>query len=212
MKGMRINHRWETLVLIGVIVVGGCVSRGHRPEYRTVSELADRNSLVAEQLNWRGLIAIREGDLDEAERLFRRALAEDLYYAPAHNNLGLVLVQTKRHYEAAWEFDYAGKLVPRALEPRGNLGLLYENVGQLDRARLEYEAALEIEPENLVTMRHLARVMIKTDRHDDRLRTLLEKLLRVPGDTQWDAWVRGQVIRVGRPDGETSPVQLDGTH
>ena len=204
-------HRMKTWVLVGVLVVAGCAGQGRRAEYRTVSEIGQRSSLTAERLNRQGLKAVEEGDLDDAERLFRQALEEDLYYAPAHNNLGLVLVQTTRHYEAAWEFDYATKLVPRALEPRGNLGLLYENVGQLDRAMVEYEAALEIEPENLVAMRHLARVMIKADRHDDRLKTILEKLLHVPGDTQWDAWVRGQVIRVGRPDGETSPIQLDGT-
>jgi len=196
-------------VIVGLLVIGACVSQDGRAAYRTVSEGTGRNSLAAERLNRRGLRAVEDGEPAAAERFFRESLSEDLYYAPAHNNLGLILVQTDRHYEAAWEFDYAAKLVPRALEPRANLGLLYERVGQLDRAMDAYEAALKIEPENLVTMRHLARAMIKADRRGDRLKTLLERLLQVPGDTQWDAWVRGQVIRVGRPEGEMTPVRFN---
>jgi len=43
----------------------------------------------------------------------------DSYYAPAHNNLGLTLLQSQRHYEAACQFDYAAKPMPHALELTG---------------------------------------------------------------------------------------------
>lgn len=97
---------------------------------------------------------------------------------------------------------------PDAPEPRDNLGLLYEALGRLDRAIGEYQAVLEIDPDRLVTMQHLARAYVKAGKKGDELKNLLEQLLATPQDKQWDVWVRGQMIRVGRPeddDGLTQP-------
>jgi Flp pilus assembly protein TadD len=156
------------------------------------------------------LALIKTQDLQGAEEKFREALEHDLYYAPAHNNLGLVLLQTERYYESAWEFDYAAKLAPESPEPRQNLGLLYENLGHVDQAAETYEAALEIDPDNVVAMRHLARAYVKNDRKDDLLKRLLEKLLMIPSDHQWDVWIRGQLVRLGRGDeGQEQPFGHD---
>lgn len=196
------------LVVIFALALAGC-SMGHgASEYQTLAGTPNRDSLTAQELNEDGLRLIEQGDLEGAERKFRKSLEHDLYYAPAHNNLGLVLLQTERCYEAAWEFNYAAKLVPRGSEPRENLGLLYENLGRLDRAVAEYEAALEIDPDSLVTMRHLARTLVKAGRKDDRLKSLLEKLLLIPSDGRWDVWVRGQLVRLDRAESEAEPFQL----
>jgi Tfp pilus assembly protein PilF len=157
-----------------------------------------RETSQAEILNNKGLNDIEDGDFDRAEANFRHAIEKDLYYAPAHNNLGLVLLKRERYYEAAWEFDSAAKLAPAEPEPWTNLGRLYERLGRMDQAVSEYEAALKLSPENFVAMRHLARAYVKAEHRDDRLKRLLERLLLIPGDVQWDAWARGQLIRLGR--------------
>ncbi|MBI4717929.1 MAG: tetratricopeptide repeat protein [Planctomycetes bacterium] len=178
----------------------GCAGRSPRP-YQTPESVKQRHALDARQLNEAGLRFVEKGDWENAERRFREALEQDLYCVAAHNNLGLVLLRTRRHYEAAWEFEYATKLVPSAGEPRANLGLLYENIGRLDRAAEAYEEALELDPGNLATMRHLARTYVKADRHDDRVKQLLERLLGTTDvEPAWDYWVRGQLIRVGRDE------------
>jgi len=149
-------------------------------------------------------------NLTDAELHFREALEHDLYYAPAHNNLGLALLQTGRCYEAAWEFEYAAKLAPYSPEPRANLGLLYENTGRTDRAVSEYDSALAIDPSHVTAMRHLARVYVKTGHTGPRLKTVLEKLFQSPGDVEWDRWVRSQLIRLGRAEKSDEPFELNG--
>jgi tetratricopeptide (TPR) repeat protein len=202
-----------TLVALAVlsVTVGGCASRSGM-RYRTVADRSQQDCRSAQRLNDAGLQWIEEGRVKEAEKKFRQSLEHDLYYAPAHNNLGLVLMRTERHYEAAWEFDYAAKLAPHAVEPRQNLALLYENLGRLDEAISEYENALEIDSQNAVTMRHLARAYVKVGRKDEKLGSLLDKLAHIPGDEPWDRWVRGQIIRLGR-DGTTTgqPFRIDSS-
>lgn len=178
-----------------------CAPKNHNG-YRTLPQNSTRDTLKAQAFNDEGLRLIEEGEFDVAEAKFRAALAHDVYYASAHNNLGLVLLRSNRHYEAAWEFQYAAKLAPRTAEPRGNLGILYENIGRLDQAISEYEQALQIDPDSVETMGHLARAYVKTGQKKAELAKLLDDLLLLSDDGQWDFWVRGQLIRLGRSKNE----------
>lgn len=185
---------------IAVLPVAGCASSSPRfTPYDAVGG-PTQDSQAARRLNAEGLALVAEENLESAKTKFQQAVEADLYYAPAHNNLGLVLVQLHDYYEAAWEFQCAAKMMPHAPEPRTNLGLLYENLGRLDPAIAEYEAALEIDPANMVAMRHASRAYVKTGRSDDKLKDALEKLLSIPETGQWDYWARGQLIRLGRND------------
>lgn len=204
---IQVEHQRRLLLTAMVVALTGCASSADRLAYRTAPERGRSDSLSAQRLNDAGLTLIEDGEFEKAEGKFRDALAQDLYHAPAHNNLGLVLLHTERHYEAAWEFEYAAKLAPNAVEPRQNLGLLLEEIGRIDRAIEEYESALTLDPNDAVSMRHLARAYVKSGEKQRRLKDLLEKLLLIPNDHQWDAWIRGQLIRVGRVDGDVAPFQ-----
>ncbi len=193
------------LVVVCAWAGTACRTGESRYPYDRYSTEYQKNSLQAHRQNAQGLALIGDNDLDAAEETFRASLASDLSYSPAHNNLGLVLLRKKRYYEAAWEFDCAAKLAPNATEPRENLALLYENLGRLDQAIEGYEAVLEIDPNDLVAMRHLARAYVRAGKKPRRLKELLESLLLIPSDKQWDVWVRGQIIRLGRSD-EDSPL------
>lgn len=201
--------RGPVLLVWTLALAGGCAPGTTRLSYRTAPEPARRDSLSAQRLNDEGLEFVEDGKIGKAEEKFREALVQDLYHAPAHNNLGLVLLRTNRHYEAAWEFEYAAKLAAHAVEPRQNLGLLFEELGRIEMAIDEYESALTIDPSDATAMRHLARAYVKSGQKKKRLKELLEKLLLIPNDHQWDAWIRGQLIRVGRVDGEDHPFQPD---
>lgn len=190
------------------VLATGCQSGKRSPNYQTGSGVAERNVAVASRLNESGLALIEKGEFKQAEELFREALTHDLYFASAHNNLGLTLLEQDRHYEAAWEFDFAAKIAPGAPEPRANLGRLYEELGRLGAAIDQYEAALKMNPRVLDTMRSLARAYVRAGRNDERLTDLLEELLSIPSDYQWDAWVRGQLIRVGRVEDGASPILM----
>lgn len=187
---------------VGLAIMGlalsGCASGRHRHGVEYDHTTRERAPLTARSLNAEGLRLIEEGDFHAAKKKFQRAIEADLYYVPAHNNLGLVLLREGDYYEAAWQFHCASKMMPRAAEPRANLGLLYENLGRLDRAIDEYEAAIEMDPDNIAAMRHAARAYMKAGEDDDKLKDALETLLSMPDNGQWDYWARGQIIRLGR--------------
>jgi Flp pilus assembly protein TadD len=193
------NNRCAHLLSVGWLLCAGCKSAGVI-HYQTAAPSEGRDSVNSQRLNDEGLKDIAKGDWEGAERKFKRALDHDLYYSPAHNNLGLALMQQKRYYEAAWEFESAGKLAPTAVEPRINLGRLYEATGRMDAAIEQYESASKLAPQDGVPMRHLARAYVKAGHTDDRLKTALERILLIQGEPHWDTWARGQLVRLGRDD------------
>lgn len=202
MRSRGLGMTKSRLTFVGLVIavspVTGCVSSG--PRYDTAHHHPPRNSQLARTLNAEGLELVGISNLEIAKDKFQEAIEADLYYAPAHNNLGLVFMQLENYYEAAWEFQCAAKMMPHAPEPRTNLGLLYENLGRLDPAISEYETALKIDPANIVAMRHASRAYVKTGETDDKLKDALEKLLSIPDSGQWDYWARGQLIRLGRDE------------
>ena len=100
--------------------VAGCSSTGHNTEIVSIVDArADRPAAV--NTNGKGVEALRDGDMEQAEQLFTEAIRHDIAYAPAHNNLGALYLMTDRYYLAAWEFEYAAKLRDEITELRREL-------------------------------------------------------------------------------------------
>lgn len=182
------------LALVFAVGLVGCQSTG--PAAARYTTLAERDTRAAQRSNDRGLKAIEAADFVAAERHFREALAADVFYPAAHNNLGLVLLHGGKVYESAWEFQYAAKLQPKSAEPRHNLGTLMEHVGRLEDAEQCYTEALALDPENIEIMGHLARVYIKSQRRDATVRELLQKLATRADRGAWDQWAREWLMRL----------------
>jgi Flp pilus assembly protein TadD len=183
------------LIVLITSAVGGCQSRWRESPYETSKRVERlRNSQTAQRLNDEGLKAVDAGELHEAEAAFRRALEADLFYGPAHNNLGLVHMKNEKLYDAAWEFEYAAKLMPHSAEPRNNLGLVMEKAGRLDDAIDAYEQALTIDTENPEIMGHLARAYIRQNQTPNRADPLLKKLTHQHPNHQWGQWAKSKLI------------------
>lgn len=180
--------------LILLLLIPACSTLSTSRTYSTSLSVPPRDTYAAQRLNGRGIQALQEDNAEEAERLFREALEQDMFCASAHNNLGLLLLRSNKPYEAAWEFQFAARLLPYAVEPRNNLGLVMERVGQLDEAIAHYENALQIDADNVEVMGHLARAYVKTGKKSDDLRTFLKKIaFQNPGHS-WDQWARRQML------------------
>src|SRR4029453_19576722 len=110
----------------------------------------------------------------EAE--LKSALAADVMCGPAHNNLGKVYYHQHKLYLAAWEFQYAMKLMPNVPEPRNNLGLVFESAGKLDDAVASYDEARGLEPDNVQFIGNLARARVRRGDDDAGVRDLLRQL------------------------------------
>jgi Flp pilus assembly protein TadD len=189
---------WMVAAAITAALVGACKWSGPINAYNTPAESA-RNPVEADRLSRQAADAIESGDLDDAEKLLRRALAHDLYWGPAHNNLGVVFLERGKLYEAANEFEWARKLMPSQPDPRVNLGICLDRAGRSEDAMASFEAALEISPEHLPAIQGAALVAVRSGVAEDRVAGWLDAIASL-SDHQWRRWALAAKGIWGRQD------------
>jgi tetratricopeptide (TPR) repeat protein len=181
------------LALAGLALLAGCKTQGTVGPYQVPAE-AERATSVAEKLN-REAADLIEKDPAKAEVLLRDALTKDLFYGPAHNNLGVVFLHQHKLYEAAHEFEWARKLLPGNPDPRVNLALTLESAGRLEEAFKTYETALEVAPEDLAAIEGLAGIAARTGRDEPRLQGWLEQIALGAAGADWAEWARIRIVQ-----------------
>ena len=70
--------------------------------------------------------------------------------ARAEVEFGITVARRGLWREAIFRWERAIKLDPTYASAYNNLGIAYENTGELDKAREAYERALELEPESVL--------------------------------------------------------------
>ena len=129
----------------------------------------------------------------KAETLLNEALVADVTYGPAHNSLGMVYYLQGKLYLAAWEYEYAAKLMPETSEPYNNLGLVYERVGKYEDAVSYYSMAMSHDQNSPEVIANLVRArMIMGERTAD-IRDMISDLALSHPDPDWQNWARDQV-------------------
>ncbi|MBX3322238.1 MAG: hypothetical protein KF757_04535 [Phycisphaeraceae bacterium] len=187
---------WCVLI---TLLCGGCSTQprpAHSP-YATPTEAA-RNTVLAQKLTAQAIEQM-EKNQQRAEQLLREALTADLYFGPAHNNLGIVYLSRGMLYEAASEFEWARKLMPGHPDPRMNLALVLERAGRTDEALAAYDAALAVYLGHLETTQALARLQLRTGRTDDRTPGFLDDIALRSQSEQWRTWALTQRLKM-RPN------------
>lgn len=201
-----------TVALI-CFVVTGCASFGTKSnrDYLTLKSDSQFDTAKARKLNRRACESIQQcGDLCKivecdpcdpqidcacktAERLLKQSLAADVTFAPAHNNLGKVYLHQGKYYLAAWEYEYAKKLLPDRFEPLNNLGMVYESVGRLETAIASYEMAASMAPRNAHVLGNLIRARMKNGEGVDEVEPLLKELVFIDSRCDWREWAEEQL-------------------
>ena len=184
------------LLILGLATLaadaGGCASfltnESAQPPYRTIRTQPGRSTDLARKANAQGLAHLAAGELDQALRAFQKALTADVEFGPAHNNLGKVYYQQEDWYRAAWEFEYATRLLPRHAEPQNNLGLVLERAGELDRAVDCYRKAVGFDPHRIEYRGNLVRALCRRGERTSEVRTLLREVLEEDTRIAWRAW------------------------
>lgn len=100
---------------------------------------------------------------EEAEAAFRGALELNEGYAPAHANLGMVLLVLKRHEEAASHLRRAIELDPRLVEAHLNLGGALLVSGDLAGAEAAFLKGTQLDPEQVDIFYNLGVLYTRTD-------------------------------------------------
>lgn len=189
---------WGTL-LVAIATVGAACKTSSSSPYSTPTEVS-RSAVEAEQLTRDGAdLAVK--DKAEAERLFREALTKDLFYGPAHNNLGVLYLKQEKLYEAANEFEWAKKLMPGHPDPRVNLAMTLEMAGKVDEALASYKTALEVYPEYLPAIEGIARLTVRGGKQDERLLGWLEAIVMRAQNSDWRQWAQEELIKVRQSSG-----------
>jgi Tfp pilus assembly protein PilF len=174
----------------------GCGGRDASIDYSTTARDPRRNTERAQELNRRAVELLEAGEWQEAEATLRRALVADVTYGPAHNNLGKAFFHQGRLYVAAWEFQYAAKLMPDQPEPKNNLGLVLEAAGKLDEAVNVYDEAVDLESDNVQFLGNLARARLRRGDEGPEVKQLLQALILRETRPQWLQWAKEHLARL----------------
>ena len=120
----------------------------------TQSDKAETIALEAQRLE-------ASGDLGGAVGLLSSALQGGYDHPGLWHNLGNLLLTLESWREAIDAFDHA---VSKGFPSESNRGLAYEHIGQLDKAFLDYSAALARDSEDLVALVNLG--TLELSRHN----------------------------------------------
>ena len=195
------RHLIQTrLLLLCVVCVSGCklFHREPTPKYQTVpaSPQRDTKTSIKEHEKALKLLEDRLGGpkmLAKAEEHLQKALVADVTYGPAHNSLGMLYFQQHQLYLAAWEFEYAARVMPGRVEPLNNLGLVLESGGKLDEAIDAYSQAFVIDSQNPHVLGNLARARLRKGDEFEQVRPLLEELVFYDSRPDWVGWAEEQL-------------------
>ncbi|WP_442483033.1 tetratricopeptide repeat protein [Aeoliella sp. SH292] len=218
--------RWSSAVLLLFFGGAGCrlMTTEDVKRYATVAADPTRDTQAAAIYHERALKIIERAskscpcecdcllgclkDLGKAEALCQKALLADVRYGPAHNTLGMLYYHQEKLYLAAWEFEYASRLMPSHAEPLNNLGLAYEAAGKMGVAIGYYETAVEMVPTNPVYLGNLAKAQLRAGADVEAVRGVLQEMIFYDDRPEWVAWARDTV---GIHPIKLASAEFDGT-
>ena len=132
----------ELLVNLGVLAQ----KRGRLAEAMMLYQRSLTQDESGNALSNIGALHLQSGDIDQAERAFRRAIEVEPTYARAHRLLGVTLSARQDFRAATDEFRRATELDPTSAESWNNLGAAREHGGDVAGAVEAYERALALDP------------------------------------------------------------------
>ncbi len=169
-----------------MILLSACTSAPRLGPYESTSA-AKRDTSAAEELN-REAAERLTSDPKAAESLLRDALSKDLFFGPAHNNLGVLHLKRGELYEAASEFEWARKLLPGNPDPRINLAITLERAGRASDAMDAYKTALEVQPGSVIAMQGAAVLAVRAGKDDPALGIWLKEIAMSGESVLWREW------------------------
>lgn len=194
--------RWcVTIVVCLVPWMTGCAifrSNATETKYETIRVNLRHDTSEAIKQNNLALKCLEHGHPEQAEKHFQKALIADVDYGPAHNNLGEWYYSQEKLYLAAWEFEYAIKLMPERPEPHNNLGLVYEDASRFADAMREYQTALSMETAGVEPLANLTRVRIRRGERSSETAQMLHDLVLKDDRPEWCEWAREQLATTHR--------------
>jgi tetratricopeptide (TPR) repeat protein len=128
----------------------------HEQAVQILDRCVDRLPSDPNILEIKADVAWRQGDLEDADRLFKALLAVDPNWVNAYNSLGYLKMEQEHFEEAEEHFKKYRYIAPDQANPRDSLGELYITIGRYGDAETTLEQAIEIKPDFWASYLHLA--------------------------------------------------------
>lgn len=119
----------------------------------------------------------RQGQLGQAESLYRQVLAKTPDHVEALCNLGLIVSETGQYNQAIELLQKAIAIDPRRPLFYVNLGRVFHQISQYQQAEQAYQQCLALDPDNLEACKRLPRLYIDQGKLDKALE-LLDKAVQ----------------------------------
>lgn len=129
----------------------------------------------------RALALHRQGQLQQAESIYRKLVQLDARHFGVAHMLGLALLQQGKAVDAAQQLQLALLLNPDSTEALGHLGHALKAAGQPDAALLAYQAKLRALPDDLETLFQCGLVLHSLHRYEQAV-DCYEAALRLRSD------------------------------
>lgn len=153
------------------------------PALGAITRALEKSPGSVEANNLKGLILFRQEKFDQAETSFRKAIALDAKYTEAFLNLGAVLHAQEKFSEAIATFEKALEN-PLYLFPEriyNNMGLSYARLKQWEKARENFEQAIQLRPNQFVAYQNLGKLWLELG-NAKKAQPLLEEATRLCRD------------------------------
>lgn len=109
----------------------------------------------------------RNGQLAQAEPLYRQVIQLQTNHADAHHMLGLICYQTNRKQEAVKHIEQALAFNPRHLDYLNNYGLALRASSQPEAALKSFQQAILLQPKDLDVQLNLANTLLELTRFEE---------------------------------------------
>ncbi|MDQ6759962.1 MAG: tetratricopeptide repeat protein [Acidobacteriota bacterium] len=147
----------------------------------SLSMLKHRENRKAMREFQRAVKADASGDAESSFAHLNQSIALDPGYAPAHNQLGLMLATRGNQESALVEFQKTVQLDPALIIPHANLAVALFRVDRFDEAEAQARAALQLDPNYAKAHYVLALCLIRQHkRTDDALAELRQSSQAFP--------------------------------
>lgn len=126
----------------------------------------------------KGIILLKEGKTDEAQKLLTKAIDKDDQNENAFNARGAAYFELKDYYNAQLDFETAMKLKPDWYKPYYNRALLRAAKDDIQGALSDYDLALKMDSTQLEIVQNKAALLADNQRYSEA-RVSLEKALKL---------------------------------
>lgn len=203
----RCRMKWRMPVQIvtpAVLVVFGCLTflqaRVYENEERLWQDTIEKNPA-----SWLAHVNLgaamgRQGRLDDAMALYRKALSIYPEAERAYRNMGNIYLERGELDEAIEHYEKALSIRPEYAEVLNDLGVALSRKGDHEGAIEKYERALELEPEYVLAHRNLALDLVKINRHEEALPHFLEVAYMKPYSANAHSDLGNVLMALKRPD------------